>query len=68
MSTRQTEMKITALYERLNCDDELAGTAIQSSIRRFSWKAISLARALPTVSTIRTMAGRVAAFTAQTAM
>ncbi len=65
MGTRQTEAKITALYERLSRDDELAGTATRSSIKKFSSKNMPPAKALPTASIIRTMDGVAAILTVQ---
>ena len=36
MSAKQTEGKITALYERLSRDDELAGDSNSASIKKSS--------------------------------
>ena len=52
MSVKQTEGKITALYERLSRDDELAGDS--NSIKRNIWKATLSNRATLILSIIPT--------------
>ena len=58
MANRQTEEKITALYERLSRDDDLTGDS--NSIlnqKRLSRKLCSTAGATPISSTTQTMGG-----------
>ena len=55
MSVKQTEGKITALYERLSRDDELAGDSNSiDQIKRNIWKATLSNRATLILSIIPT--------------
>ena len=54
MEIRQTEEKITALYERLSRDDELVGDSTPSSIKRATWRIMLPITALRTASTTMT--------------
>lgn len=54
MSVKQTEGKITALYERLSRDDELAGDSNSIINQRNIWKATLSNRATLILSIIPT--------------
>ena len=57
MATRQTEEKITALYERLSRDDDAAGDSNSILNQKRSLKLTHSSEAMKTSSTIRTMDG-----------
>ena len=60
MSVKQTESKITALYERLSRDDDNAGDSNSIVNQKNISKAMPSREATPTVGTIRTTAGAAA--------
>lgn len=60
MSVKQTESKITALYERLSRDDDNAGDSNSIVNQKNTSKAMPNREASPTAATIRTTAGAVA--------
>ncbi len=63
MATRQTEEKITALYERLSRDDDLAGDSNSILNQKRYLESYAKQRATPTSSTTRMMDGRAATLT-----
>ena len=65
MSAKQTESKITALYERLSRDDDNAGDSNSIVNQKNTSKAMSGRGATPTVATIRTMDGAAATLSAR---
>ena len=60
MSVKQTESRITALYERLPRDDDNAGDSNSIVNQKKTLKAMPSREATPTVGTIRTTAGAAA--------
>ena len=63
MSVKQTEGKITALYERLSRDDEQVGDSNSIVNQKNIWKAMLGSKVSRIASTIRTMATPVAILT-----
>ena len=57
MSVKQTEGKITALYERLSRDDDQTGDSNSIVIRKNTLKAMPIRKVIRTVSTIPMTAG-----------
>ena len=60
MSVKQTESKITALYERLSRDDDNAGDSNSIVNQKNTSKAMPNRGASPTAATIRMTAGAAA--------
>ena len=60
MSVKQTESRITALYERLPRDDDNAGDSNSIVNQKKTLKAMPSREATPTVGTIRTTDGAAA--------
>lgn len=65
MSVKQTESKITALYERLSRDDDNAGDSNSIVNQKNTSKAMPSRGATPTAVTIPTTAGAAAILNAQ---
>ena len=63
MRMKQTEEKITALYERLSRDDDNAGDSNSIVNQKNTSKAIPSREATPTAVTIPMMAGAVVILT-----
>ena len=66
MTSRQTEEKITALYERLSRDDELSGDSSSIANQKLYPKPTPHSTATRTCTTIPTTAGPAATSTART--
>ena len=60
MSVKQTEGKITALYERLSRDDDLTGDSNSILNQKAYLENYAASAAIPTLPTTRTMAGQAA--------
>ena len=60
MSAKQTESKITALYERLSRDDDNAGDSNSIVNQKKYLESYAQQRASPTADTIRTTVGAAA--------
>ena len=65
MSVKQTESKITALYERLSRDDDNAGDSNSIVNQKNNLESYAQQRATPTAVTIPTTAGAAAILNAQ---
>ena len=65
MSVKQTESKITALYERLSRDDDNAGDSNSIVNQKKYLESYAQQRATPTAVTIPTTAGAAAILNAQ---
>ena len=63
MANRQTEEKITALYERLSRDDDLTGDSNSILNQKRYLESYAAQRATPISSTTQTMGGPAATLT-----